>query len=438
MGVLLVVFGQLSLVSGRERQLTATVDDYQWLVSEAARPWLELAQRGCRLRGEPRQGGATTRMVADLRKELSAERTHLVIEQVELRTRADEKFSLAAQMFFTRKGLEQATEERLAEYKANRFPANERCADLCCGLGGDLLALARRRDVVGVELDPIAALLAAANLAAHCLARDEQPVVVQDAAAIPVASFAAWHCDPDRRAAGKRTTSIDLFAPPLDALDRLLASNANGAIKLAPATEAPANWTQRAEFEWLGSRGECRQQVAWFGGLARHPGKRAATIVEASGQTRTIVGVASEALPVAQKLGRYLYEPHAAVLAAKLADVPGAEHGLESVSAGIGYLTGDGRISDAALAGFEVVEALPLDRKQLKAYCRQHGIGRLEVKKRGLVIDPAKLRKEVIGKGDEEATLIVSPVAGQARAIVARRIEDHGPNSLTEAQRHGG
>jgi hypothetical protein len=391
--------------------VAASLDDYRWLVSEAALPWLERAS-----------GGATTRLIADLRKELSAERTHLVVEQVELRARAWEKFSLAAQMFFARKGLEQATDERLAEYKAIRFPANERYADLCCGIGGDLLALARRGDAVGVDLDSIAAVLAEANLAAHGVGPVVNHVLLQDAAEIDVARFAAWHCDPDRRAQGKRSTSIDLFAPPLEALEKLLASNANGAIKLAPASEVPTNWVERAELEWLGSRGECRQQVAWFGGLARHPGKRAATVVEASGETRTIVGVASEAAPVARNFGRYMYEPHAAVLAAKLTGVLCAEHELELVSAGIGYLTGDRQISDAALAAFEVVEVLPLDRKQLRAYCRQHGIGRLEVKKRGLDIDPARLRKEIVGRGDNVATLIVSPIAGHARAIVARRV----------------
>ena len=391
--------------------MAARLDDYRWLVSEAALPWLERAS-----------AGATTRLIAGLRKELSAERAHLVAELGELRGRAREKFTQAAQMYFTRKGLEQATDEQLAEYKAIRFPAHERYADLCCGVGGDLLALARRGTATGVDLDPVAALMAEANLTAHGFAQNQHKVLVQDAAEIDVARFAAWHCDPDRRAEGKRTTSIDLFAPPLDALDRLVEGNANGAIKLAPASEVPANWVERAELEWLGSRGECRQQVAWFGGLARHSGKRAATIVEASGEARTIVGVASEAAPVAQKLGRYLYEPHAAVLAAKLAGVVCAEHELSSVSAGIGYLTGDRQVNGAALAAFEVVDVLPLDRKQLKAYCRQHGIGRLEVKKRGLEIDPARLRKEIVGKGDNEATLIVSPIGGQARAIVARRI----------------
>lgn len=406
--------------------MAASRDDYRWLVSEAALPWLqlvrdELTPGGCEPSGEPRQR-VSVGLLARLRKGVSAERAHLIIEQVELRRRGREKFVQADQMFFTRKGLEQATDEQLAEYKAARIPAGQPSTDLCCGIGGDLLALAQRGKVTGVDLDPVAAIFAAANAAAHGISQEGCCLLVQDAAETELASVAAWHCDPDRRAEGKRTTRVETFAPSFDALHRLLASNHNAAIKLAPATEAPAAWAETAELEWLGSRGECRQQVAWYGALARYPRQRAATVVEPSGESRTICGQPDEPIPPAAILQCYLYEPHAALLAARLTGVVCREHDLSAISAGIAYLTSDRRIADAALAAFEVTDVLPLDRKQLKAYCREHGIGRLEVKKRGVEIDPDRLRKEIIAGGENEATLIVSPVAGQTRAIIARRL----------------
>jgi len=407
--------------------LSVSLEDYRWLVSDVAVPWLELVHDeltlgGCGPASEPRLGSVSTRLIARLRKELPAERAHLVVEQVELRERAQEKFPLAQKMFFTRKGLEQATDERLAAHKAARFPAWQPNADLCCGIGGDLLALMRQGRAAGVDLDPIAAPLAEANAAAHGFAREQCSVVVQDACEVQLADFAAWHCDPDRRAAGKRTTRVESFAPSFEVLNRFLTNNRNAAIKLAPATVVPEPWAGAAELEWLGSRGECRQQVAWFGALARQPGQRAATIVEGAAPARTVVGLADEFIPLAAKLGRYLYEPHAAVLAAKLTGALCREHELQAVSAGVAYLTSDRPIADAALAAFEVVDVLPLDRKQLRAYCRERTIGRLEVKKRGVDVDPARLRKEIVGTGDYEATLIVTPVAGQTRAIVARRL----------------
>jgi SAM-dependent methyltransferase len=334
-------------------------------------------------------------------------------------------------MFFTRKGLEQATDEVVAAVKAARFPAG-RLADLCCGIGGDAIALARHlvtrsvsEGLHAVDLDPSTAHLAAANLQAvnHC-----GTVTMGDAADFPVGDFAAWHIDPDRRSAGRRSTCVDLFTPSLATIDLLLTRNPNAAVKLAPAAIAPDSWARQAELCWLGSRGECRQQVAWFGSLAAHPGQRSAIVVDARGGPCTIVGMPSAEIDAAQRLGRFLYEPHAAVLAAGLAGSLAREHALAAVSAGVAYLTSDHVVDEPALDAFEVADVLPLDQKRLKAHCRQRGIGRLEVKKRGVDIDPEKLHKSVIGEGNGAATLLVSRVGRSVQAIFAQRVAFSPPS----------
>src|SRR6267142_2205170 len=136
-----IIAGRASGVRSRESgvgtSVAMTLDDYRWLVSEATRPWLAMAR-------EESSHGATVGLLLRLRKDLSAERAHLVVEQIELRRRAREKFSLADAMFFTRKGLEQATDEQLSAYKAARFRADDSIADLCSGIGGDLISLAVR------------------------------------------------------------------------------------------------------------------------------------------------------------------------------------------------------------------------------------------------------------------------------------------------------
>ena len=416
------------------------LEDYRWLVSDAAAAWL--ARVAADAPGDPAV------LIPRLRKDLSAARAHLVVEQLDLRSRARDKFSFADQMFFTRKGLEQATDEQIAAYKAARFPSGELAVDLCCGIGGDLLALAARGSVLGCDLDPVSVILAQANLSVLGCDTSRSQAQVADALELPLGG-APWHIDPDRRPAGRRTTTGELFEPPLAALEQLLAAHPTAAIKLAPATILPDPWCERSQLEWLGSRGECRQQVAWCGDLTLHAGQRAATIVDAVGGPRTLVGRGDEPIPVADSLGKYLYEPHSAVLAAKLTGVLCGAHALAAVAPGVGYLTDNGRgreslpkhdfadrstqlgkdsrplstpRADPALAAFEILDVLPLDQKQLKTYCRERRIGRLEVKKRGVEIDPEKLRKAVIGEGENERTLIVTPLQGLIRAIVASRI----------------
>ena len=68
------------------------------------------------------------------------------LTQARLRVRARAKFGADAdRMYLTAAGLEQATRAVVAEHRAARFAAAGAAgvADLCCGIGGDLIALAR-------------------------------------------------------------------------------------------------------------------------------------------------------------------------------------------------------------------------------------------------------------------------------------------------------
>jgi hypothetical protein len=163
--------------------------------------------------------------------------------------------------------------------------------------------------------------------------------------------------------------------------------------------------------------------MVWFGELARNPGGRTATVFAAGlAEPRTICGEANVDVPPAASLGRYVFEPHAAVLAASLTGVLAKTHGLNCVSPGIAYLTGDRLVVDPVLAGFEVTEVLPLDPKHLRDAIRERGIGNLEVKKRGVKIDPNEVRKQIHPRGDNTATLIITPVKKKIVAILSQRV----------------
>src|SRR3954471_13430214 len=131
--------------------------DYEWLTgSEAGAVLEELAAETTPLHT----------MVARLRNRFTQTRTHLLLEQVELRRRAAAKFSRPYRMFFTRLGLEQASDEWVARYKASRIKravgfTSTVFADLCCGVGGDLIGLVQTGPAIGVDFNAAAAHFAA-------------------------------------------------------------------------------------------------------------------------------------------------------------------------------------------------------------------------------------------------------------------------------------
>lgn len=384
--------------------------DYRWLVGDTAgRVLAELASLADGL----------VRAASRLRGDFSATQMHLLLQQIDLRRRARHKFADADHMFFTPLGLEQATDQWIATHKAPRFrPSSGLLWDLCCGIGGDLQALVRQCRAVGVDRDRIAALLAKAN----CPSQTE--VVVADAAHLP-AEIAAWHIDPDRRPAGRRTTHVERHQPDLPMIEELLRFCPTGAVKLAPATELPERWCEEAELEWISRDGECKQLVAWFGRLAKSPGRRCATMVlgrELPPKSRSFMGDSHLLAPVMARFGRYLAEPDAAVLAAGLVGALAAEQALSAIAPGAAYLTGDRPGFDPALAWFEIEDVLPFDIKRIKAILRQRCIGRLEIKKRGVVVEPEQLRRQLRVPGEEQATLFLARQGATITALLTRRL----------------
>ncbi len=86
----------------------------------------------------------------------------------------------------------------------------------------------------------------------------------------------------------------------------------------------------------------------------------------------------------------------------------------------IAYVTSDESFRTPFAHGYRVVERLPYREKQLKAALHQRGIGRLTIKKRGVDIVPDALRKRLDLRGENEATLVMTRLAGVGTALLVQ------------------
>jgi hypothetical protein len=386
----------------------ANLPDYAWLIGDEGAPWLERLARDER---------TELQQLDALRRDLSAERARLVVEQVALRRRAAEKFGdLAGRMFFTRTLLEQATDIAIARYKATRLTrgANNGIVDYCCGIGGDLLPLSQASLTTGWDRSEVACLLAKAN------APDATVNLGDVEEQIPPRGM-AWHVDPDRRASGRRTTAISAYAPGPETIARWLVANKCGAVKLAPAAVVPPEWEQ-GELEWITRDGECRQQVAWFGPFVEAPGRRFATIVGQHGPADMFSGEPEVFVPAREEVGQHVYDPDPSILAGHLLGALASELGLNPLGHGGAYLTSDEYRYSSFAAAFRVRDCLPLRLATIAKYCTAHGIGRLEIKKRGVATAPESLRRRLRLSGDNVATLLLTRIGKREVAIVAERV----------------
>lgn len=348
--------------------------------------------------------------------------------QERLQARATKKFPQAERMLFAETLLQQASSLAIGRYKAKRFAGVGSVADLCCGLGGDLIALAEIGEAIGVDRHPVATLLARRNLAALGLAAN---VLESDVESFDLGTVAAWHVDPDRRTATSaektsRTVHLESFSPDVDWLRETLRRRPDGCVKLAPATPAPDDLAELATREWIGAEGETKQQLLWCGRFREAEGTCVATLLDAAGEP--VARFASnddeeDACEVADSVGAFAYEPHSALLTSGLAERWAASHGLARVAFGVEYFVGPTPIVSPWSPVFQIEEELSFDRRKLKAWLRARNVGTLEIKVRRARVAPEELRKELKVPGDESRTLLIyAEPSGRHRVLAAKRV----------------
>lgn len=346
-----------------------------------------------------------------------------VVGQARLRTRARAKFGpFAERMLFTRAGLEQATRLEVAAHHAGRFRSAglQRVADLGCGIGGDALGLAGLGlQVVAVDADEVTAALAAYNLAPFGEAVTVHCGQAQDASLEGV--DAVW-LDPARRTAGHGATQrlgADEWSPPLEWVFALAESLPTG-VKLGPAFDR-SRIPDDVEAQWISVDGSTIELVLWSGVLAR-PGIRRAALVIRGGVAAELTASGDANDVEVRELGTFIHEPEGAVIRARLIGDVARRLDAGMLADGIAYLTGDTAADSPFVQSFRVREQLPFETKALARALRERGIGTLEIKKRGVDIDPATLRTKLKLRGEESATLILTRIAGRRVALLADRV----------------
>ena len=358
--------------------------------------------------------------VTSLRKQgLDAELVAQLVTQLRLRFRAKSKFGeFATQMLFTEAGLEQASRLAVAAHHADRFLKHgiTSVTDLGCGIGADSLAFATMGlRVVSVEKDPETAALAAFNLAPF----ENAKVELGDAQEFNPDTQALWF-DPARRNLETKTESRQMvspsdFSPDLDWVFSQARLKPTG-VKLGPAFPHELI-PEDCEAQWVSHQGDLVELSLWFGTLGKS-GRSALMLGETSHQ---LSAEEVELAPVGE-LSAYLFEPDPSLIRSGLMGNLANQLGLWSISPGIAYLSGSEVVSSPWLKTYEVLEVLPMDEKRLAAWCRDHDIGIVEIKKRGVDITPEALRPKLKLKGAGAVTMVLTKVGDARRALICRPI----------------
>jgi hypothetical protein len=331
------------------------------------------------------------------------------LAQHELRLAGRAKFSRAMDMFFTRAGLEQASAEMVARHRQARFAAAGVLADLCCGIGGDLVALAGEHQVQAVDRDPLHLRMALLNAAAYGVHGSVAPAR-GDVREADLAGVGAVFIDPARRTE-RRRLGPGASEPPLEWCLGLAGRVPAVGIKAAPgiARDAvPPGW----ELEFVAAGRDLKEAVAWSPALAG-PATRA-TILPGG---HTLTPGAGPPVPV-RAPGPFLLDPNPAVTRAGLVGELARKLGAWQIDPQIAFLCTDTAVRTPFARTLQVIDSGPWNQKRLPARLRDLGVGALDIRRRGLAGDVGQLHRQLKLTGSRRATLVMTRVADRPWGLV--------------------
>lgn len=301
----------------------------------------------------------------------------------------------------TEKGVQQASSTMLAKYHAEKLREFQTLADFCCGVGMDLIQLAKnKKQVFAVDLDEETLLAAKYNSQIEGL---KNITFLQQKAEDFNFLVEAIFADPDRRPGNKRSIRKDDIQPTLDELLDLRGITPNIAIKLSPAMNyknIKINFEHTYEF--VSENGTLKEILLCLGKLSTSNIRRKAVILP----QKIILSEQNIRIGIV-KIGQYIFEPDPAIIRAGLVQECGAEIGYQMIDEKLALLSGSKFVQSELGKCFKVKGVISYKLKELQKYCREKEIGELVIKTRGFPDMVEDFRKKLKLKGKNKEILFI-------------------------------
>ena len=360
--------------------------------------------------------------IARLRKRFDADLVAAALELAQGRRKAREKCARFAELWCDTQGVEQASSDAVAAWKAARMRSvlgsGAEVIDCCCGIGGDAMALTAAGLVVeGMDLDPRRAWMTGRN--AGCATR------AVDVESIELAG-AVLHADPARRdERGSRSWSLDDHKPGRAWIERALTCARAAAIKFSPGVDRRAFGELAIEWEFIEDRGTLVQAIAWSGAFALAPRCTRATVL-VDGASSSLCGSPDDArderigVSIELPVGAYLSEPTPALERAQLLSEATRGSGAREISRGLGLVTSAQSLESPWFESFEIVEETSSDASSINALLRARKLTPRSVRVRGVAADADALTRTLHCTPAGNAVIFVWREGRGARAVVTR------------------
>lgn len=367
--------------------------------------------------------------------------------------------------------LEQSTAQDIGRWKANLWPASSdgdssksgasTVHDLCCGMGGDSFFIPASFKVIGIDLDEKRLAMYRHNMktigkTTEVICGDVREVarIREMSASAGMTNTEFFTIDPARRALeGENQRDLRNLTPTLEEVVEISKHYQGGMVKLPPGYP-PAEIPDGTEILYLGGRSDCRECLVLFGSLAKNPdtvravmvGKDGKALAEWSrprdrsletldedlqekldrndsleGKDRTYRTSTSRSdLPIGE-IARYLSEPAPILIRSHLFNAAALSCAPQAhlISEGIAYVASDLSLPTPGFTCYEIVAHSEISTGAVRTMLKEHDIGKITLKLRGVKLDPDAEIKRLKPKGKKSAILFYTRAAGEKIALLS-------------------
>ena len=367
--------------------------------------------------------------------------------------------------------LEQSTAQDIGRWKANLWPASSdgdggksgasTVHDLCCGMGGDSVFIPASFKVIGIDLDDKRLAMYRHNMKAigkttEAICGDVREVakIREMPASAGMTNTEFFTIDPARRALeGENQRDLRNLTPTLEEVIEISKHYQGGMVKLPPGYP-PAEIPDGTEILYLGGRSDCRECLVLFGSLAKNPDTVRAVMTSKDGNAlaewsrprdrsletldedlqekldrndslegrdRTYRTSTSRSdLPIGV-IARYLSEPAPILIRSHIfnAAALSCDPQAHLISEGIAYVASDLPLPAPGFTCYEIVAHSEISTGAVRAMLKEHDIGKITLKLRGVKLDPDAEIKRLKPKGKKSAILFYTRAAGEKIALLS-------------------
>jgi hypothetical protein len=386
----------------------------------------------------------------------SNEERAAIMDYMALVPKFREKFGTDKFLLCDKLALEQSTAQDIGRWKANLWPSEGAVHDLCCGMGGDSFFLPTTLKITGVDLDENRLAMFRYNMGTFEKNAETVCGDVREIAEKKITDY--FTIDPARRALeGENQRDLRNLTPTLEEVIEISKHYKGGMVKLPPGYP-PAEIPTGTEILYLGGHSDCRECLVLFGELAKHPDTVRAVIIGKSGDTvtewirprdrsqetldddlqekldrndslegkdRTYRTATSKSdLPLGE-IDKFISEPAPVLIRSHLFNQAALAHAPNAhlISEGIAYVASAEPLPTPGFACYEALAHTEIATGAVRAMLKEHGIGKITLKLRGVKLDPDAEIKRLKPKGKNSAILFYTRAYGEKVAILAKRAE---------------